>query len=68
MVAPKTVGNAVTTQLLFGTAGVPVKKRKTVEEVVPLAFRVLIGFHRSYAQAPLRSAVKKLHQEWVRSE
>jgi hypothetical protein len=60
MVTPMMIGTAASTRLSFGTAVIPVKNRKTGEEVMPLAFRLLLGFHLRYAQALLRSAVRKL--------
>jgi hypothetical protein len=57
MVAPAGVG---VTRLFFGTVVVPDTDRKTGEKVMPPAFRWLLGFHRVYAQALLRSAVARL--------
>lgn len=57
MVAPVAAG---ATRLFFGTAVVPDTDHKTGAQTMPLAFRLLLGFHRVYAQALLRSAVARL--------
>jgi hypothetical protein len=62
MVAPIEVDAAASTRLSFGSAVLPVKNRKTGALVMPLAFKLLLGFHRLYAKALLRSAARRLGQ------
>jgi hypothetical protein len=59
MVEPITVGHGAT-RLFFGTGVVSATDRKTGRKTMPLLFRLLLGFHRRYARALLRSAVTKL--------
>jgi hypothetical protein len=51
------------TQLYFGSAVVPVIDRRTGEQKMGLAFRVLLGFHRIYSRALLRAAVSRLSRK-----
>jgi hypothetical protein len=60
MVAPTIAGDAPATRLFFGSAVVPVLSRKTGKQSLPLTFHLLLGFHRRYAAALLRSAVAQL--------
>jgi len=48
------------TRLFFGTGVVSATDRKTGRKSMPLPFRLLLGFHRQYARALLRSAVNNL--------
>ena len=58
MTAP-VVGSTLTTRLFFGTVVVPDVDRKPGGQTMPPAFRRLLGFHRWYARALLRSAVAR---------
>lgn len=48
------------TRLFFGTGVVAATSRKADRKAMPLPFRPLLGFHRRYARALLRSAAMKL--------
>lgn len=54
--------NGSSTKLSFGTAVVSREKAGTGTSKPPLIFRLLTGPHRIYAQALLRSAVRRLGQ------
>jgi hypothetical protein len=60
MVEPIAAGDGAATRVFFGTGVVSATDRKTGRKTMPLLFRLLLGFHRHYARALLRSAVTKL--------
>jgi hypothetical protein len=60
MVTPNGDDTKASTRLSFGTAVVANKNRKNGAPSMPFVFRLLLGFHRLYAQALLRSAVNRL--------
>lgn len=60
MVDPMLENGTASTRLFFGTAVVSKKNRKTGHKSMPILFHLLLGFHRRYARALLRSAVTKL--------
>jgi len=60
MVEPITGGPGAATRLFFGTGVASATDRKTGRKTMPLLFRLLLGFHRRYARALLRSAMTKL--------
>jgi len=60
MVEPITAGAGATTRLFFGTGVVSATDRRTGRKTMPLTFRLLLGFHRRYAKALLRSAVRSI--------
>ena len=60
MVEPIMAGPGAATRVFFGTGIVSATDRKTGRKTMPLLFRLLLGFHRPYARALLRSAVTKL--------
>jgi len=60
MVEPITAGHDAATRLFFGTGVASATDRKTGRKAMPLLFRLLLGFHRRYARALLRSAETKL--------
>lgn len=60
MVEPIKAGHGAATRLFFGTGIASATDRKTGRKTMPLLFRLLLGFHRRYAPALLRSAVTKL--------
>jgi hypothetical protein len=60
MVEPVKAGPGIATRLYFGTGIASATDRKTGGKTMPLLFRLLLGFHRRYAPALLRSAVTKL--------
>jgi hypothetical protein len=59
MVEPIMAGPGAATRLFFGTGVASATDRKG-RRTMPLLFRLLLGFHRRYARALLRSAVTKL--------
>ena len=60
MVEQITGRHGAATWLFFGTGIVSATDRRTGRKTMPLLFRLLLGFHRRYARALLRSAVTKL--------
>lgn len=60
MAKPVGKGAEAATRLFFGTGVVSATNRKTGRKSMPLPFRLLLGFHRRYAKALLRSAVMRL--------
>jgi hypothetical protein len=60
MVEPIPAGHGAATRLFFGTGIASATDRKTGGKTMPMFFRLLLGFHRRYAPALLRSAVTKL--------
>ncbi|MEP7006317.1 MAG: hypothetical protein ABI810_10055 [Sphingomonas bacterium] len=60
MAEPIKAGHGAATRLFFGTGIASATDRKTGRRTMPLFFRLLLGFHRRYARALLRSAVTKL--------
>ncbi|MGE0875805.1 MAG: hypothetical protein AB7O31_14170 [Burkholderiales bacterium] len=48
------------TLLYFGSAVVPMARRRTGKATMGLAFRALLGFHRIYSRVLLRAAVSRL--------
>jgi hypothetical protein len=59
MVAQVPSGDQVTTRLYFGSAVVP-RGNKTGDAGLGVAFRLLLGFHKVYSRALLRSASARL--------
>lgn len=53
-------GNSVSTRLYFGSAVVPKLNAKTGRASYGLGFHAMLGFHRLYSRALLRSAVSRL--------
>ena len=53
-------GNLASTRLYFGSAVVPEKNAKTGKVSFGFGFHALLGFHRLYSRALLRSAVSRL--------
>ncbi len=53
-------GNPGSTRLYFGSAVVPELDAKTGQASYGFAFHALLGFHRLYSRALLRSAVSRL--------
>ena len=64
MVEPIAAGADAATRLFFGTGVVSVTDQRTGRKTMPILFRLLLGFHRRYAKALLRSAVTKLAADW----
>lgn len=60
MVAPARDGDGGGTQLLFGSAVLPVAETATGPRHMGFVFRALLGFHKLYAHALLWSARRKL--------
>jgi hypothetical protein len=60
MTEPIYIEGKPATRLSFGSAVVPVMDRKSGRMTMSLGFRLLLGFHRLYARALLRSAARKL--------
>jgi len=60
MVEPITIDADAGTRLFFGTGVVSVTDRRTGRKTMPLPFRLLLGFHRGYAKALLRAAVRSI--------
>lgn len=48
------------TRLFFGSAVVAATNRRTGRKSMPVLFRLLLGFHRRYARALLKSAAGRL--------
>lgn len=48
------------TRLFFGSAVVPIQKKRTGKEGLGISFRLLLGFHRLYSIALLSSAAARL--------
>lgn len=59
MVSTSSEPNA-STRLFFGSAVVPVHNSETGERSLGFVFRALLGFHKLYSRALLRSAARKL--------
>jgi hypothetical protein len=53
-------GNLASTRLYFGSAVVPERNAKTGQAKYGLGFHAMLGFHRLYSRALLRSAVSRL--------
>ena len=60
MVEPLRNGPDTATRLFFGSGVVSATDLRKGRKSMPLLFRFLLGFHRRYARALLRSAVRKL--------
>jgi len=60
MVEPIEARPGSVTRLYFGSGIVSATDRKTGRKSMPPFFRALLGFHRRYARALLRSTVRKL--------
>lgn len=60
MVEPITIDADAGTRLFFGTGVISATDRRTGRKTMPLPFRLLLGFHRRYAKALLRSAVRSI--------
>ena len=60
MVEPTEARPGPATRLHFGTGITSVIDRRTGRKSMPLLFRLLLGFHRRYAWALLRSTVARL--------
>ena len=60
MVAPVLTEGGVATRLYFGSAVVPKRNAKTGRRSLGLDFRLLLGFHKLYSVALLRSAESRL--------
>ncbi len=60
MVAAIGDNSKASTRLSFGTAVVAPKSPRNGAPSMPFVFRLLLGFHRLYAQSLLRSAVNRL--------
>jgi hypothetical protein len=60
MTEPDEKNNAACTRLYFGSAVVPERNAKTGQAKYGLGFHALLGFHRLYSRALLRSAVSRL--------
>lgn len=56
----KTIGENTVTRLYFGSAVVPLRPNGDSDRAFGLAFRLLLGFHKIYARALLRAAVRNL--------
>ena len=53
-------GKSAGTRLYFGSAVVPERNAKTGQAKYGFAFHAMLGFHRLYSRALLRSAVSRL--------
>jgi hypothetical protein len=53
-------GNPASTRLYFGSAVVPERNAKTGQAKYGLGFHAMLGFHRLYSRALLRSAASRL--------
>jgi hypothetical protein len=60
MTDPVDQSTAVSTRLYFGSAVVPERNAKTGRVSFGFGFHALLGFHRLYSRALLRSAVSRL--------
>lgn len=60
MVEPILENSTPSTRLYFGSAVVSATDRRTGRKSMPVLFRLLLGFHRRYTRALLKSAVTKL--------
>jgi len=60
MVEPITIDADAGTRLFFGTGVISATDRRTGRKTMPLPFRLLLGFHRRYAKALLRAAVRSI--------
>lgn len=62
MVAPITINGAPGTRLYFGSAVIPQVDRRTGKPSLGAIFRTLLGFHKIYSVALLRSAKSRLRR------
>lgn len=60
MVEPISLAPGDYSRLYFGSGVVSVRDKKTGFPVMPLTFRLMLGFHRYYSRALLRSAAANL--------
>ncbi len=60
MVEPITPAPGDCSRLYFGSGVVSGRDKKTGFPVMPLTFRLMLGFHRCYSRALVRSAAAKL--------